>query len=278
MNFSFIYFSPFEQFVITPVIPANLFILGQQLNIMSLPAIDFTISNVTVIFFIIFSSATFIIKVIKSPVNGTFYAMPTSLESHFHLGYLAIQATLQKHVHVKYYQQVVFPITFALAIFLLLLNLAGNLPIFMSLTSQFAIISAFSLPSIFGIFFWLAYDRELTFFRTFHAPGMSSSLAMVLFPIEVLTYVMRPVSIICRLCSNIMSGHIIVKVCLHTMFDLSVIKGSSNFFISILVSSLVFGLVPLLILEVAVSVIQVYVFLVIFCMFLADTFGHHFRH
>jgi F-type H+-transporting ATPase subunit a len=107
---------------------------------------------------------------------------------------------------------------------------------------------------------------------------MSSSLAMVLFPIEVLTYVMRPVSIICRLCSNIMSGHIIVKVCLHTMFDLSVIKGSSNFFISILVSSLVFGLVPLLILEVAVSVIQVYVFLVIFCMFLADTFGHHFRH
>jgi F0F1-type ATP synthase membrane subunit a len=40
----------------------------------------------------------------------------------------------------------------------------------------------------------------------------------------------------------------------------------------------VFGLVPLLILEVAVSVIQVYVFLVIFCMFLADTFGHHFRH
>ena len=46
MNSPFFYFSPFEQFVITPVIPANLFILGQQLNIMSLPAIDFTISNI----------------------------------------------------------------------------------------------------------------------------------------------------------------------------------------------------------------------------------------
>ena len=154
MNFSFFYFSPFEQFVVTPVIPANLFILGQQLNIISLTAIDFTISNVTVIFF--FSTAAFVIKLVKSPFNETFYVMPTSLESHFHLGYLAIQATLQKHVHVKYYQQVVFPITFALAIFLLLLNLSGNFPIFMSLTSQFVIISSFSLPSIFGIFFcWL---------------------------------------------------------------------------------------------------------------------------
>jgi len=125
MNSLFTYFSPFEQFVITRVIPVNLFILAQQLHIMSLPAIDFTISNVTLILFLIFSIASLVIKVIKSPVNGTFFAMPISLESHFHLGYSAIQATLQKHVHVKYYQQVVFPITFALVIFLLLLNLAG---------------------------------------------------------------------------------------------------------------------------------------------------------
>jgi len=83
--------------------PVNLFILGQQLNIMSLPAIDFTISYVTLILFLIFSVATLVIKVIKSLVNGTFFTMPTSLESHFHFGYLAIQATFQKHVHLKYY-------------------------------------------------------------------------------------------------------------------------------------------------------------------------------
>ncbi len=48
MNSLFFYFSPFEQFVVTPVVPANLFILGQQLNIMSLPAINFTISNLII--------------------------------------------------------------------------------------------------------------------------------------------------------------------------------------------------------------------------------------
>jgi F-type H+-transporting ATPase subunit a len=260
------FFSPFEQFIVTPILPLNFIFF------------DFTITNATVVLFILVCGTAYFFLILRNPNTNSLYLNPTVIDSHFHLAYIAVQTILEKHVHVKYYQQIMFPITFSLAIFLLMLNLGGNLPIFMSLTSQFAIISAFSLPTIIGIFCWLAYDRELTFFRTFHAPGMSSSLAMVLFPIEVLTYVMRPVSIICRLCSNIMSGHIIVKVCLHTMFDLSVVKGSSNFFLSILVSSLVFGLVPLLILEVAVSVIQVYVFLVIFCMFLADTFGHHFRH
>ena len=109
MNSLLFYFSPFEQFVVTPIIPANLFILGQQLNIMSLPAIDFTISNVTVIFLVIFSTAALVIKLVKSPFNGTFYVMSS---------------------------------------YVLLLNLAGNFPIFMSLINQFTVISFFSLPSI----------------------------------------------------------------------------------------------------------------------------------
>lgn len=284
MNFSFIYFSPFEQFIITPVIPANLFILATQIFgdhflFYFLAPADYTISNVTVIFSIITAAVIFIVYFLKGS-SGTFAAIPTSLESHFHLGYLAIQATLQKHVHVKYYQQVVFPITFTLAIFLLFLNLTGNFPIFMSLTSQFAVISSFSLPSIFGIFFWLLFDRELTFFRSFHAPGMSRTLGIALFPIELLTYVMRPISIICRLCANIMSGHVIMKVILQSLFSLPGIKTTA---MGIVLSSIGVGIIlvflfPLLLLELAVSVIQVYVFLVMFCMFLADTFGHHYRH
>ena len=48
MNSLFFYSSPFELFLIAFVIPAKLFILGPQLNIMSLPAIDFTISNLII--------------------------------------------------------------------------------------------------------------------------------------------------------------------------------------------------------------------------------------
>jgi F-type H+-transporting ATPase subunit a len=261
-----LFFSPFEQFIANPFLALNLIY------------VDFTITNITVVFFILLSCVFYISLILQNPNTNSAYLIPTIIGGHFHLAYIAIQSILEKHVAVRYYQQVMFPLTFSLGIFLLTLNLGGNLPLFMSLTSQFAVISAFSLPTIFGIFFWQITERELTFFRTFHAPGMSSTLAITLFPIEVLTYIMRPVSIICRLCSNIMSGHIIAKVCLHTIFALGQGKGSSSVILSLLVSILVFKLVPLLILEIAVSVIQVYVFLVIFCMFLADTFGHHYRH
>lgn len=259
------FFNPFEQFITYPLFKLNFFL-------------DFTISNTSLCLFIILLIiviSTFIFYDFKTK---SLYALPTSLEAHIFLAYIAIQGILEKHVHVKFYQQVVFPLTFALGIFLLFLNLSGNLPLFMSLTSQFAIISAFCLPTFFGIFFWFLFERQLTFLRTFYAPGTEISLAIVLFPVELLTYFMRPISIICRLCSNIMSGHVIVKVCLHTIFGLSTIKNSSSLLLSLLISSLTVQLIPLLLLEFCVSLIQVYVFLVIFCMFLSDTFGHHYRY
>lgn len=258
-------FNPFEQFITYPLINLNFFL-------------DFTFSNITLCLFIILISIIFSTFVLYNFKTNTLYVLPTLLDSHIFLAYIAIQGILEKHVHVKYYQQVLFPITFSLGIFLLFLNLSGNLPLFMSLTSQFAIISAFCFPTFIGIFFWFIFERQLTFLRTFYAPGTEIFLAIILFPVELLTYFMRPISIICRLCSNIMSGHVIVKVCLHTIFGLSQIKNSSSILLSLLISTLTIQLIPLLLLEFCVSLIQVYVFLVIFCMFLSDTFGHHYRY
>ncbi len=259
-------FNPFEQFITIPLIPIYF------------SYIDFSITNVTLCLFIICATLVYTKYILLETKTATLYAVPTALDSHIYLAYLAVQSILEKHVHVKFYQQVMFPVTFALGVFLLLLNLSGNLPFFMSLTSQFAIICTFCLPTCLGIFFWFVVDRHITFLRTFYAPGTEIPLAIVLFPVELLTYFMRPVSIICRLCSNIMSGHVIVKVCLHTIFALTKMKSLGTWFFSFLIAILVLQLVPLLMLEVCVSLIQVYVFLVIFCMFLSDTFGHHYRH
>lgn len=265
-SFWFMYFfNPFEQFITIPLIPICFFL-------------DFTVSNVSLCLLLIILTVLYTLNIVQDTKTKSLYVLTTELENHIFLAYIAIQSIIEKHVHVRFYQQLLFPITFSLGIFLLLLNLSGNLPLFMSLTSQFAIISAFCLPTFFGIFFLFIKERHITFLRTFYAPGTEISLAIVLFPVELLTYFMRPISIICRLCSNIMSGHVIVKVCLHTIFALTQIKSSYNFFYSILITILILQLIPLLLLEVCVSLIQVYVFLVIFCMFLSDTFGHHYRY
>lgn len=217
-------------------------------------------------------------QIILDTNTNSFYAIPTSIETYFYLVYISTQALVEKHVHAKFYQQLVFPIIFSSGCFLLLLNLSGNLPLFMSLTSQFAIISSFCLPTFLGFFFLCIYERKVTFLRIFYAPGTNALMATLLFPVEILTYFMRPVSIVCRLCANIMSGHVIIKVCLHTIFSLTQFKSVSNFFLSFLITILILQLLPLLILEVCVSLIQVYVFLVIFCIFLSDTIGHHYKY
>lgn len=261
-----LFYSPFEQFIIIPLFSIKL------------PYITLFIPSVYLSLLILILILIFTNILILNLNNNSLYVIPTGIDTHIFLSYIVIQAILEKHVHVKFYQQAVFPITFTLSIFLLMLNLSGNLPLFMSLTSHFAVISAFCLPTFFGIFFWCSYEREITFLRTFYAPGTDFLMATFLFPVEILTYFMRPISVICRLCANIMSGHVIIKVCLHTIFSLTKIKSSYNFFLSLLITILLLKLLPLLILEICVSLIQVYVFLVIFCIFLSDTFGHHYRY
>jgi F-type H+-transporting ATPase subunit a len=261
------FYTPFEQFLTVP------------LFIFCFDTFDFTFSNASLCLSILLFSMLYSLRLgLNTTPHVTLYAIPTMVETYIFLFYLVIQAIIEKHVHIRIYQQVIFPLTFSLGIFLLFLNLSGNLPLFMSLTSQFAIIAAFCLSTFFGIFFWFLVERQVTFLRTFYAPGTEITLAIVLFPVELLTYIMRPISIICRLCSNIMSGHVIVKVCLQTILTFSHTLNSSSILFSVTVSILVLQIIPLLLLEFCVSLIQVYVFLVIFCMFLSDTFGHHYSH
>jgi F-type H+-transporting ATPase subunit a len=260
-------YSPFEQFVIRPILNLNFL------------TVDLTLSNVSFCLILLMLCAFYTIHILLYNKNSlSFHAIPTFLEIQIFLYYLAIQSIIEKHIHIKYYQQLVFPLIFSLGVFLLFVNLSGNLPIFLSITSQFAVITSFCIPIFLGFFFLFLIERNITFLRIFYAPGTDTLLAIVLFPVEILTFLMRPISIVCRLCSNIMSGHVIVKVCLHTIFALCQLKNSSNFFLSIAISAIILQLVPLLLLEFCVSLIQVYVFLVIFCMFLSDIFGHHFSH
>jgi F-type H+-transporting ATPase subunit a len=146
----------------------------------------------------------------------------------------------------------------------------------LSLTSQVIVLCSLILPVVFGIFFWGLYEREVTFLRTFHSPGTDGLLAALVFPIEVITYFMRPISILCRLFANFMSGHVIFKVLLSGVYSYT--TTTSGVLFAMFSVPFLLGLIPLIILEIAISCIQVYVFLVIFGMFLADSIGHHYRH
>lgn len=260
------FYSPFEQFIINPIVSIKI------------GFIDCTISTITLAFFILINCIIIFTLLIKNSKNETLYAISTKIEGIIHLLYSTCQLMVERHIPVKYHQQVFFPIIFSLASFLLIINLIGNIPGYISITSQIGFVCAFALTMITGYILVAIYTRKFTILRTFHAHGTSKELALLLFPIEVLTYVMRPFSLICRLVANFMSGHIILKVILGGIFSFSFSSSSSSLIETIITSLGIYILIPLIILEIAISVIQVYVFIVVFSMFLSDTFGHHYRH
>ena len=135
MNFN-LFFSPFEQFIVTPILPLNFIFF------------DFTITNATVVLFILVCGTAYFFLILRNPNTNSLYLKPTVIDSHFHLAYIAVQTILEKHVHVKYYQQIMFPITFASTIFLFMLNLGGNLPIFMGLTVNLQLLVLFQYPEL----------------------------------------------------------------------------------------------------------------------------------
>jgi len=260
------FFSPFEQFKVHPFYPINFY------------GYDISITNFTLTLFLFLLVTYNGVTVLREKNSNHLFLSPTPLDTFVHVAFFLFQHMVERHLNIKYFQQGFFPFLFCWALFLLLINLGGNVPLCMSLTSQAAFVCAFALPILIGFFCWAVYARRLTFFRTFHAPGTPGFLAILVLPVEILAYMMRPVSLLFRLIANFMAGHIIFKVLLSGLIQVLFLKQSLYLVTAVslgLASCLFIGLV---LLELVISLIQVYVFIVIFCMFACDTLGHHYRH
>ena len=102
--------------------------------------------------------------------------------------------------------------------------------------------------------------------------GAPKALAPILIPIEVISFVMRPVSLSIRLFANMMAGHTMLKV--FAGFTVMMISGFGAL-------GFVTGLVPLAInvaligFEFLVAFLQAYVFSVLTCLYIRDALELH---
>lgn len=157
-----------------------------------------------------------------------------------------------------------FPLVFSIFMFILVGNLLGMVPYSFTFTSH--IIVTFALAA--GVFLFvtvLALIRHGFHFFTFFMPhGAPVLMAPLLIPIEVISYLTRPVSLSVRLFANMMAGHTMLKV--FAGFTLSL--GFFGF-LPIAVN------VALTVFEVLVAVLQAYVFTVLTCLYLKDAIELH---
>lgn len=188
--------------------------------------------------------------------------VPTRMQSVAELSYEFIANMVRENVGqagMKY-----FPFVFSLFMFILVLNLIGMIPYTFTVTSH--IVVTFALAAmVFLIVTGIGFARHgFGYLKLFVPEGVPFWLMPLIVPIELISYLIRPVSLSVRLFANMMAGHTMLKV-----------------FAGFVVSLGVFGFAPLLFtvaftgLEFLVAFLQAFIFTVLTCIYLNDAVNMH---
>ena len=170
------------------------------------------------------------------------------------------------------------PWVFTAFIFLLFANLMGNMPFGIygpahpfTVTSQFTFTGVMSLISfaiVLGVGFW---KHGLHFFTLFTPPGVHWIGKVLLFPIEFISFMVRPFSLGLRPFIAMFAGHILVDI-----FGNFIVQGLQAGGGGIGVSILAFLFVAFInILELLVAAIQAYVFAILTALYINDAVNLH---
>ncbi len=170
------------------------------------------------------------------------------------------------------------PYLFSLFMFILVSNLLGMLPLGIvpgyhafTTTSHFSVtgilaILSFSLVIIVGL-----WRHGFHFFSLFWAPGTHWVMALLLIPIEIVSFMVRPFSLLLRLFVAMMSGHILMEV-----FGSFIVTGFNGGPMGWLVGVISFlFIVGVGALELLVCALQAYVFALLTSLYLNDAINLH---
>lgn len=159
-----------------------------------------------------------------------------------------------------------FPLVFCLFTFIFTANMLGMVPYFFTVTSHIIVTFALSMLVFLTVIIYGFVKNGAKFLKLFVPAGVPGYILPIVTPIEIISFLSRPISLSVRLFGNILAGHITLKV-----FTGFIVTMSSLGFLGILGSALplIMG-VALTGLEFLVGAVQAYVFAVLTCMYLND--------
>jgi F-type H+-transporting ATPase subunit a len=165
-----------------------------------------------------------------------------------------------------------FPFVFSLFMFIMVGNLLGLIPGTFTFTSH--IIVTFGLALTVFVFVTLLglIKHGFHFFTLFMPSGVPMALAPILIPIEILSYLSRPVSLSIRLFANMMAGHTMLKVFGGFSVLLGGALGGLGYTVGILPLVINIALVGF---EILVAMLQAYVFTILTCLYIRDALELH---
>lgn len=246
--------SPIEQFEIKPIVPLGK-IGGSE--------IAFTNSAL----FMVIAVAVIAVLFIYGTRNRSL--VPGRLQSLAEMGYEFVASTVKDsagHDGMKF-----VPLVFSLFMFVLVCNLLGMIPGSFTVTSHLVVTAALAAIVILTVIIYGIAKHGAHFFGLFVPKGVHPLMLLILVPIEVISFVSRPISLSVRLFANLLAGHIALKI--FAGFVATLIFAGGWIVLSPLPLLLTVAIVAL---EFLVAVLQAYVFAVLTCIYLHDALhpGH----
>ncbi|TKT80982.1 F0F1 ATP synthase subunit A [Aquamicrobium sp. LC103] len=159
-----------------------------------------------------------------------------------------------------------FPLVFSLFMFVLVANLIGMFPYAFTVTSHIIVTFSLAMLVFATVTVYGLLRHGLSFFRLFMPAGVPLVLAPIIIPIELVSYISRPVSHSVRLFAVMLAGHITLKVFAGFVVGLGSL-GAIGIAGALLPLAMTTALTAL---ELLMSVIQAYIFTMLTCMYLND--------
>ncbi|MBS0333363.1 MAG: F0F1 ATP synthase subunit A [Proteobacteria bacterium] len=156
-------------------------------------------------------------------------------------------------------------------------NVAGQDWAF-AVTSQLAITATLAILTFFSVFFLGFIKHGPKFLGLFFPSGMGVIGAILMAPIEMISYFVRPVTLALRLFGNMLGGHVVLSLFGSFVVALAIVALSGGvatlaFIPSVLSFTMIVGLMGL---ELVVAILQAFVFAALATVYLNEVvnFGH----
>nr|QUQ06889.1 ATP synthase subunit 6 [Psammocora nierstraszi] len=184
--------------------------------------------------------------------------IPKRWQSFFELIYYHFYYLVKDNLNIEGLK--FFPFIFSLFFFIVFLNLFGLCPYVFTPTTHIIVTLGFSFSIIIGVTLAGIWRFKKDFFSILMPSGAPLILAPLLVLIETVSYFSRAISLGVRLAANLSAGHLLFAI----------LAGFGVVF-----KSAILIMIFITLLEIAVAIIQAYVFCLLTTIYLADTLVLH---
>ena len=238
--------SPLEQFEIIPILDIK---LGN---------IDLSFTNSSVAMVLTVAIITLFITI---SVN-TRALIPSRLQLLSELSYNFIAQLLKDTVGNDGRRY--FPFVFTIFMFVLIGNMVGMIPYSFTFTSHIIVTFALAAVVFIGVTILGFVKHGFHYFALLAPPGLPWYMLPILIPIELISYLSRPISLSVRLFANMLAGHTLLKVFAGFVLPLG-LAGILPFAFIVALTGL----------EILIAFLQAYVFAILTCLYINDAIHLH---